>query len=151
MIADWTAAELEGNPAEAPRTPEFTEGWQLGPPDLIVEAPQAFTLLASGTDVYWNFVLSPKVTKTRYVRAIEIRLTAKEGGASRQRGGGPLALGPRTGSLRPARASAEWNWRIGAAFSIPTTGTFLFWKPGVRRTWSPMVWRGFWTRKAILC
>ncbi len=74
LIADWTAAGApEGNPAEAPAAPSFTDGWQLGPPDLIVEAPQAFTLPATGTDVYWNFVLSPKIAKARFVRAMEIR------------------------------------------------------------------------------
>ncbi len=41
LIADWVAAGMpEGNPAETPPPPTFTEGWQLGPPDLILKAPQ---------------------------------------------------------------------------------------------------------------
>ena len=53
--------------------PDFKEGWQLGPPDLILEAAGAYTLPASGPDVYWNFIIPAGVTATRYVRAMEIR------------------------------------------------------------------------------
>ena len=40
-----------------PPLPDFKEGWQLGPPDLILEAQAAYTLPASGPDVYWNFII----------------------------------------------------------------------------------------------
>jgi Tfp pilus assembly protein PilF/mono/diheme cytochrome c family protein len=73
-IADWVSQGApEGEKAEIPPLPKFTDGWQLGPPDLIVEAPEAFTLQADGTDVYHNFVLSPKIDRRRFVRAIEVR------------------------------------------------------------------------------
>ncbi len=73
-IADWVAqGAVEGKSTEVPNPPAFTGGWQLGPPDMIVEAKQAFALPASGTNVYWNFIVTPPVGKTRYVRAIEIR------------------------------------------------------------------------------
>src|SRR5579862_2093022 len=43
LIGDWVAAGMpKGNPAETPRPPTFTEGWQLGTPDLILKAPQPF-------------------------------------------------------------------------------------------------------------
>ncbi len=74
QIADWLAAGMpEGNPAETPPPPKFTEGWQLGPPDLILKASQPFALAANGPDVFWNFVFTPDIPSTRYVRAIEIR------------------------------------------------------------------------------
>jgi tetratricopeptide (TPR) repeat protein len=74
LIGDWVAAGTpEGNPAETPRPPTFTDGWQLGPPDLILKAPQPFALAANGPDVFWNFVFTPDIPSTRYVRAIEIR------------------------------------------------------------------------------
>jgi mono/diheme cytochrome c family protein len=73
-IADWVSQGTpEGFASEIPPLPHFTDGWQLGPPDLIVEAQEAFTLQPEGTDVYHNFVLSPKIDKRRFVRAIEIR------------------------------------------------------------------------------
>ena len=73
-ITDWVKAGApEGPPSEVPAPPHFQEGWQLGRPDLILEAPEAHPLPASGPDVYWNFIFTPNITKTRYVRAIEIR------------------------------------------------------------------------------
>lgn len=74
LIADWVAANMpEGNPSQTPSPPKFTEGWQLGPPDLILKASHPFALAANGPDVFWNFVFTPDIPSTRYVRAIEIR------------------------------------------------------------------------------
>jgi tetratricopeptide (TPR) repeat protein len=73
-IADWVSeGSLEGDPAATPPPPHFAEGWQLGTPDLVLEAPAAFSLPASGVDVYWNFVFRPELPAQRYVRAVEIR------------------------------------------------------------------------------
>src|SRR5580700_5729745 len=56
LIADWVAAGSPEGPPESPssNSPQFSEGWQLGEPDLILEASQSFSLAASGTDIYWN-------------------------------------------------------------------------------------------------
>ena len=64
--------KIEGAPADLPLMPKFNEGWQLGQPDLIVKMPQTYTLRAGGKDVFRNFVIPVPLTKTRYVRAIEI-------------------------------------------------------------------------------
>jgi len=72
-IADWVAQGApEGSPAETP-PPVFTSGWQLGTPDLVLQAPAAYHLTASGLDQYWNFVFRPNVTQPHFVRAVEIR------------------------------------------------------------------------------
>ena len=47
----------EGPPAGAPAPPRFSEGWQLGPPDLVVEMLETYTVPAEGGDVFRNFVL----------------------------------------------------------------------------------------------
>jgi tetratricopeptide (TPR) repeat protein len=74
LIADWAnAGAPEGNAAEIPASPAFTEGWQLGTPDLILTAPKPYALPATGHDIFWNFVFSPSIPSVRYVRAIEIR------------------------------------------------------------------------------
>jgi len=74
LIADWVSQGApQGNPSEVPALPKFTEGWQLGPPDLILDAQSAYALPASGTDVYWNFVIPVTLKTMRYVRAVEIR------------------------------------------------------------------------------
>ena len=64
--------KLEGLPADLPTAPKFNEGWQLGQPDLIVKMPQSYILRAGGKDVFRNFVIPVPLSKTRYVRAIEI-------------------------------------------------------------------------------
>jgi Flp pilus assembly protein TadD len=74
LIVDWVKDGCsEGNPADLPPAPQFTEGWQLGPPDLIVQIPEPYRLAASGGDIFRNFVLSPSLRETKYVRAIELR------------------------------------------------------------------------------
>ena len=62
-----------GSPADAPPLPSFVPGWQLGEPDLVIEAPVPYHLPADGPDQYWNFVLPLKVPRPRWVKAIEIR------------------------------------------------------------------------------
>jgi Tfp pilus assembly protein PilF/mono/diheme cytochrome c family protein len=64
---------VEGDPADLPPRPQFTEGWQLGKPDVVVRAQKPFALPASGSDMYWNFVFRTPVDRTRWLKAIEIR------------------------------------------------------------------------------
>jgi tetratricopeptide (TPR) repeat protein len=63
----------EGNKADAPAVPRLAAGWQLAQPDLVLTAPKAFQIPATGADVYRNFILPIPFTGTRYIRAVEIR------------------------------------------------------------------------------
>jgi Flp pilus assembly protein TadD len=120
-IADWVA---QGAPEgkNAPGPPQFTRGWQLGTPDLVLEAPEAARVPDSGLDVYWNFIFRPKVTQTRYVRAVEIRP------------GNPRVVHhanvmiDRTGSA-PGKGFPGMDVTILRSPFDPD-GHFLFWKPG---------------------
>lgn len=70
----WAAAGAPlGVPESIPAPPSLDVEWPLGPPDLIVEAPEPYLLPAEGNDVYRNFVLSTPVTTTRYVQAIDLQ------------------------------------------------------------------------------
>ena len=41
MIEEWVAGGApEGNPADLPPLPEWTQGWQLGEPDLVIRMPE---------------------------------------------------------------------------------------------------------------
>lgn len=74
LFQRWVeGGSLEGDPADLPALPRFSEGWQLGPPDLIVKQPRPYTLPAEGLDVIRNFVVPIPVASTRYVRAVELR------------------------------------------------------------------------------
>ncbi|MBI1940439.1 MAG: cytochrome c, partial [Acidobacteria bacterium] len=73
MIRQWVdAGTAEGKPSDLPPVPRFHEGWQLGEPDLVVKMLRPYTLRAGGEDVFRNFVIPVPLTRTRYVRALEI-------------------------------------------------------------------------------
>ncbi|HXI44103.1 MAG TPA: tetratricopeptide repeat protein, partial [Bryobacteraceae bacterium] len=74
LIADWVnEGSIEGAAADLPPAPSFTEGWQIGPPDLVVQMPKSYRLAASGGDVFRNFVLPVNLKEAKYIRAIELR------------------------------------------------------------------------------
>jgi tetratricopeptide (TPR) repeat protein len=82
LIAKWVESGApEGNPAEVPKPPTFSGGWQLGTPDLVLTLPEPYTLQpfdsAQGKpgdgDVFRNFVIPVPIDATRYVRAVEFR------------------------------------------------------------------------------
>jgi Flp pilus assembly protein TadD/mono/diheme cytochrome c family protein len=72
LIVEWVKSGAPQGAAPPP-LPKFTEGWQLGPPDMMLDAARAYSVPVSGPDVFWNFIFSPPVTTRRYVRAIEVR------------------------------------------------------------------------------
>jgi len=77
-LQKWVAdGALEGDPARLPPLPRFTEGWQLGPPDLTVSMRDAFEVPARGADVYRNFVVPLNLDRDTWVRALEFKPSAK--------------------------------------------------------------------------
>ncbi len=142
LIQRWAASGApEGPPAAAPPLPTFTAGWQLGPPDLVVEAPQAYTVPAEGTDVFRNLVLRAPVTGTRYVRAMELRPGDKRvvhhanvlldrSGAARRRD-----------AHDPGPGFAGMDVELESDAFEPDSH-FLFWKPGTAAVSEPddMAW-----------
>lgn len=78
LIQRWVAAgKPEGSPADAPPFPAFTDGWQLGEPDLILTMKEAYEVPAEGRDIYRNFVLPLDLPEDKWVKAIELRPSAR--------------------------------------------------------------------------
>ena len=78
-IADWVNQGMpEGDRSKAPSAPQFTEGWHLGMPDLILEMPSPFDVPASGADVFRNFTIPIRLSEDKWVRAIEFRPSARK-------------------------------------------------------------------------
>jgi uncharacterized protein (TIGR03437 family) len=78
LIQTWVAQGMQrGDPAKDPKVPEFPSGWTLGTPDLILEMPAGFSVPADGPDLYRNFALPTNVTEDKWVRAVELRATAR--------------------------------------------------------------------------
>ena len=129
-LAEWARDGAPEGPASAiPAAPKFTDGWQLGKPDMVLQATRPISIPAYGPDVFWNFVLSPNLEAARYVRAIEVRP------------GSDLSLIHHANVvLDPARSARHQETQPGAGFpgmdislehspfDIPSH--FLFWKPG---------------------
>jgi tetratricopeptide (TPR) repeat protein len=126
-IAQWVGdgARADSPEDSAASVPHFTDGWQLGPPDLVLETPKGFSLPASGTDVYWNFLFTANIPATRWVRAIEIRpgdkrlvhhanLFIDRARSARKQGDGFPGMDP----------------VIERSIFDPDDGHFLYWKPG---------------------
>jgi Flp pilus assembly protein TadD len=140
-IEDWARTGApEGPASDAPPPPVVTPDWMLGAPDLVVRASKPFALPGDGPDVFWNFVISPLIPATRYVKAIEIRP-----GNARVHHSNLLV--DRTRSTRRQEAVAGEGFP-GMDLTIETDtfdpdSHFLFWKPGGTPWVEPegMAWR----------
>lgn len=128
-IQNWVQEGLPaGSPADAPRPPAFTTGWQLGEPDLVIEAAKPFLLRADGPDEFWNFVLPLPLKRARWVKAVEIRP-----GNTRVFHHANLIL-DRSGSAarrekQPGSGFPGMDLTIDEDTFDPDSH-FLFWKPG---------------------
>jgi hypothetical protein len=128
-IAAWVHDGAHEGPAdETPPPPAFTDGWQLGKPDLVVEAGGSYDLPAAGRDIYWNFIFTPNLATRRWVRAIEIRP-----GQPRVVHHANLLV-DRTGSAHlqesePGKGFPGMDLEITRSPFDPD-GHLLFWKPG---------------------
>ena len=63
----------EGDARDLPPVPRYTEGWQLGQPDIIVKMPEAYPIKADGPDVFRVFVMPFDVPEGKYVKAVDFR------------------------------------------------------------------------------
>jgi mono/diheme cytochrome c family protein len=78
-IGDWVSAGMpRGDMRRLPKLPTFTDGWQLGTPDLVLEMPASFEVPADGPDIYRNFVLPTGLTEDKWIKAVEYRPGARK-------------------------------------------------------------------------
>jgi tetratricopeptide (TPR) repeat protein len=130
LIADWAAAGAPQGPEDqTPAAPQFPDGWELGPPDLVLDAAAPLAVPASGPDVFWNFLFTPKLAAPRYVKAVEIRP-----GNPRVMHHANLLV-DRAGSAHRAAETGSGGFP-GMDLTVVRSpfdpdGIFLFWKPGV--------------------
>jgi len=78
VLQRWYEGKMpEGDRSKLPKLPVFTEGWQLGKPDLVLKMEKPFKLYAEGKDIYRNFVFALNLPQDKWVRAIEFRPSAR--------------------------------------------------------------------------
>lgn len=72
-IRKWVAGGApEGDPKDLPAKPAFTEGWQLGKPDIVIDIGETYTV-SKGRDAYEHFVVPTNLKEGVWIRAAELR------------------------------------------------------------------------------
>ncbi|HMG35868.1 MAG TPA: cytochrome c [Blastocatellia bacterium] len=73
-IVAWAdGGAKEGNPADLAPNPKFTEGWQIGKPDVVLSMTQEFAVPTEGTINYKYFAIPTNFTEDKYVQFAEVR------------------------------------------------------------------------------
>jgi hypothetical protein len=74
IIARWVAAGApQGDPKELPAPPQFTDGWRIGKPDVILEMQEDYSVPANGTIEYEYFYIPTNFSDAKWLQAIEVR------------------------------------------------------------------------------
>ncbi len=139
LIARWVdGGAPAGDPTHLPPLPEFSAGWQLGTPDLIVAMDAPYLLPAEGTDQFRNFVLPVPGDGPRYVEAVEFQT---DNAAVIHHA---VMMFDRTGAARKHDAREEGPGFDGMVFGEAQgpDGHFLGWTPGKQAYRDPaLAWK----------
>jgi len=63
----------EGNSKDLPPAPKFTDGWEIGQPDLVLAMDKPFSVPNTGTVNYQYFQIKTNFTEDKWIQAIEVR------------------------------------------------------------------------------
>src|SRR5262249_27248201 len=78
-ITDWVnAGAPAGDRRDAPSAKEWTQGWNIPPPDRVIQMPKAVTIPARG-DIEYTYVIVPTgFTEDKWVRMSEVRPSSRQ-------------------------------------------------------------------------
>jgi Flp pilus assembly protein TadD len=127
MLQAWAGnGAPEGDPHDAPPLRKWSEGWQLGTPDLVVTLATPYTLPADGTDVFRIFAIPIPTDRLRFVRGLEFRP-----GNARVVHHANIRVDPTPASRRldEADPAPGYDGVIARSADYPD-GHFLGWTPG---------------------
>ncbi|VTR98036.1 EF-hand domain-containing protein [Tuwongella immobilis] len=78
-LLNWLASNRpQGNPADAPAPKSFDTGWMIGKPDAVYQFAKPVAVQANGFMPYQNVVVDTNLTEDRWVKAVEVRPSARE-------------------------------------------------------------------------
>lgn len=73
-IARWVSGGApEGNPSESPEQPRYSDGWNIGQPDVVLSMQEDYPIPASGTVPYRYLEVPANFAEDRWIQAWEIR------------------------------------------------------------------------------
>jgi hypothetical protein len=77
-LLSWTAeGALKGDPEDMPAPMNFTEGWGIPKPDVVLQLPKPFPVPESGMVEYQYVIVPTGFTKDTWVQAAEVRPTER--------------------------------------------------------------------------
>jgi hypothetical protein len=72
-IKEWAeGAKAEGDPKQMPAMPDFSDGWKIGKPDVVLAIPE-HVLESSGPDEYTYVTVPTHFEEDRWIVAAELR------------------------------------------------------------------------------
>jgi len=77
LVAWVDGGAAAGNPKDAPKPRQYTEGWQIGKPDMVFELPTPIDVPASGIVDYTYVVIPTNFTEDKWVQFAEVRPDAR--------------------------------------------------------------------------
>jgi mono/diheme cytochrome c family protein len=73
-ISAWVdGGAVEGSARDLPPTPQFTDGWQIGQPDIVLSMAKEFNVPAEGTVDYQYIFVPTGFTEDKWIQAAEVR------------------------------------------------------------------------------
>ena len=75
-IVTWAnTGSREGDPADLPPQPKYSDTWEIGTPDLVVSMQEEFEVPAEGVLEYQWFTAPVTLKEDRWIKAMEVRST----------------------------------------------------------------------------
>jgi hypothetical protein len=133
-IVKWAdAGAPEGNAADMPKLPDFTEGWAFGKPDMVLDTGTDYPIPAKGVVAYQYFKVDPGFKEDTWVQAAEAR-------PSQRSQVHHIIVFVQQGKQRAVRAGEQFSdmligyapgvpnttWDADTAFLVKAGSTFLF-------------------------
>ncbi|MBX7168666.1 MAG: redoxin domain-containing protein [Pirellulales bacterium] len=140
LLEAWAKAGApEGDAEDAPPVPEFSTGWPLGEPDLVLTMPEPFEVPAEAADIFRFFVIPIDLPEDKVVAAVDFRpgnpkvvhhaiLYLDASGVARQLDANdpqPGYEGFLTGGFRPSGSLGFWAPGYSPRFLPPGVGQRL--------------------------
>ena len=78
VLSRWAEANAPaGDPHQAPPAPQWSEGWNIPPPDLVLSMPQPVSIPAEGNIEYTYEIVPTNFREDRWVQASEVRPSSR--------------------------------------------------------------------------
>jgi hypothetical protein len=75
LVAWANTGSREGDAADLPPMPKYSDSWEIGTPDLVVSMQEEFEVPAEGTLEYQWFTAPVTLKEDRWIKAMEVRST----------------------------------------------------------------------------